>query len=152
MANFFEEAVKLYNNPKAVANWLLGEIAAYLNENKKSMDEIDFMPAQLAELLQLIEKGTISGKIAKTVIVQVLKTGKSVKDVVAESGMTQISNEDEVIKIIREVLANNPKPVQQYKEGKKTTIGFLVGQVMKASKGRANPGLANKLLKQELEA
>ena len=151
IANFFEETINLHKNPKAVANWILGDLSAYLNENKKSIEKIDFTPAQLAELLQSIEKGTISGKIAKTVIVQVLKTRKSVKEVVAESGMTQISNEDEVAKIIREVLANNPKPVQQYKEGKKTTIGFLVGQVMKATKGRANPGLANKLLKQELE-
>jgi aspartyl-tRNA(Asn)/glutamyl-tRNA(Gln) amidotransferase subunit B len=152
MSNFFEEALKLYKNPKIIANWLLGDLSAYLNENKKIIDQIDFTPAQLAEILQLIDKGTISGKLAKNVLVEVLKTGKQVKDVIAESGMTQISNEKELTKIIKEVLKNNSDPVEEYKKGKKTATGFLVGQVMKATKGRANPGLVNKLLKQELES
>lgn len=150
MANFFEDTLKLYNKPKIVANWMIGDLSAYLNDQKKRIDQIDFTPAQLAELLQLIDKGTISGKIAKTVLLQVLKTGKSIKDIITESGMTQISNEDELVKIVKEVIKNNPGPAEQYKAGKKTTIGFLVGQVMKASKGRANPGLANKLLAKEL--
>lgn len=150
MADFFEETLKLYNKPKIVANWMIGDLSAYLNDQKKRIDQVDFTPAQLAELLQLIDKGTISGKIAKTVLAQVLKTGGSIKDIIAESGMTQISNEDELVKIVKEVIKNNPGPVGQYKAGKKTTIGFLVGQVMKASKGRANPGLANKLLVKEL--
>ncbi len=152
IANFFEECAKLYNKPKIIANWILGDLSAYLNEDKKSIDQVDFTPTQLVEILELIDKGTISGKIAKNVLAQVLKTGKQVKDIIADSGMTQISNEDAVLNIIRGVLKNNPKPVEQYKAGKKTTIGFLVGQVMKATKGRANPGLANKLLKQELES
>ncbi len=151
MANFFEETLKLYKNPKTIANWMLGDLSAYLNESKKAMDEIDFTPPQLAEILRLIDQGTISGKIAKNVLVQVLKTGKQIKDVIAESSMTQISDETELRKIIQEVIKNNPKPVEEYKKGKKTSIGFLVGQVMKASKGRANPELANKLLKTELE-
>jgi len=150
MANFFEECVKLLNKPKNIANWILGDLSAYLNENKKGIDQIDFTPAQLVELLQLIDKGTISGKIAKTVLPKVLQTGKQIKDVISESGMTQISNEDEIVNIVKEVLKNNPGPVEQYKSGKTTVIGFLVGQVMKATKGRANPGLANKLLKQQL--
>jgi len=152
MANFFEETLKLYKNPKTIVNWMLGDLNAYLNENKKSIDAVDFSPPQLAEILELIDKGTISGKIGKSVLVQVLKTGKQIKDVIAESGMTQISDEAELKKIIQEVIKNNPKPVEEYKKGKKTSIGFLVGQVMKASKGRANPGLVNKLLKKELEA
>lgn len=150
MADFFEETLKLYNKPKIVANWMIGDLSAYLNDQKKRIDQVDFTPAQLAELLQLIDKGTISGKIAKTILLQVLKTGKSIKDIIAESGMTQISNEDELVKIVKDIIKNNPGPVEQYKAGKKTTIGFLVGQVMKASKGRANPGLANKLLTKEL--
>jgi aspartyl-tRNA(Asn)/glutamyl-tRNA(Gln) amidotransferase subunit B len=152
MANFFEETLKLYKNPKTIANWMLGDLSAYLNENKKSIEEVDFAPPQLAEILGLIDKGTISGKIAKNVLLQVLKTGKQIKDVIAESGMTQISDEKELRGIIQEVIKKNPDPVEEYKKGKKTAIGFLVGQVMKASKGRANPGLVNKLLKKELEA
>jgi len=149
-ANFFEETLKLHNKPKIIANWMLGDLTAYLNEQKKMIDQIDFTPAQLAEILELIDKGTISGKIAKTVLVKVLETGKQVKDIIAESGMTQISDEGEMVKIVQEVIKNNPGPVEQYKGGKKGVIGFLVGQVMKASKGRANPGLANKLLTKEL--
>jgi aspartyl-tRNA(Asn)/glutamyl-tRNA(Gln) amidotransferase subunit B len=152
LASFFEESIKLYNKPKIIANWMLGDLTAFLNENNKSIDLIDFTPAQLTEILQLIDKGTISGKIAKTLLVEVLKSGKQVKDVIAESGMTQLSDESELTKIIQEVIKNNPEPVEEYKKGKKTTIGFLVGQVMKATKGRANPGLANKLLKKALES
>ncbi len=150
MANFFEECIKLYKNPKTIANWLLVEVAAYLNESKKTIGEINFTPAQLIEILQLIDQGTISGKIAKTVLVEVLKTGRQAKDVIAESGLTQISNEKELEQIIKDVINNNPKPVEEYKKGKETAITFLVGQVMKLSKGRANPKLATDLLKQAL--
>lgn len=152
MSNFFEECVKLYKNPKAITNWLLVEVAAFLNESKKTISEINFTPAQLVEILQLIDKGTISGKIAKTVLAEVLKTGRQAKDVITASGLTQISSEKELDLMVKEVIKNNPKPVEEYKAGKKTAIGFLVGQLMKASKGRANPELANKLLTKELES
>ena len=150
MADFLEECVKLYPKPAAIANWLVGDVAAYLNENNKSFEDLDFTPAQMAEILQLIDNGTLSGKMAKEVLFTVLKTGKQVKDVIAESGMTQISDEGELQKIVQEVIKNNPKQVEQFKAGKETVIMFLVGQVMKASKGKANPNLATKLLKQEL--
>jgi aspartyl-tRNA(Asn)/glutamyl-tRNA(Gln) amidotransferase subunit B len=146
LAAFFEESINLFNKPKVVANWIMGDLTAYLNEHKKSIAEIDLTPAQLTEILKLIEEGTISGKIAKNLLSQVLETGKQVKDLVDELGLTQISGEDELKKIIQEVIKNNPNPVQEYKKGKKTVSGFLVGQVMKATKGRANPGLVNKLL------
>jgi len=152
IAGFFEECVRRYDKPKAVANWILGDLTAHLNDNKRTIDQIDFTPAQLAEILQLIDKGTISGKIAKSVLSQVLKSGKSIKDVIAESGMTQISNEDELKKIIEDIIKNNPKQVEQYKGGKTTLVAFFVGQAMKATKGRANPGLVNKLIKQALGA
>jgi len=150
MANFFEEAAKLYAKPSVIANWLVGDITAFLKENKKEFGELDFTPAQLAEILRLMAEGTLSGKLAKSVLLETLKTGKQIKDVIAESGMTQISNEAELENIVKEVINNNPKPVEEYKKGKETTITFLVGQVMKASKGRANPELATKLLKQAL--
>ena len=150
MANFFEETVKLYPKAGLIANWLVGDITAYLKEKKQSFTEINFTPAQLMEILKLIEAGTLSNKLAKEVIIQVLSTGKQVKDVIAESGMTQISDQGELEKIIAEVIKNNPKPVEEYKGGKETTITFLVGQVMKLSKGRANPKLAGELLKKAL--
>lgn len=150
LAAFFEESLKLYDKPKVLANWLMGDVSAYLNEHKKGIDEINFQPAKLVEMLALIDKGTISGKIAKTVLVEVLSSGKSVQDVVKEKGLTQVSDEGELLKIIKDVIKSNPAQVEQYKSGKTAVIGFLVGQVMKASKGRANPGLANKLLAKEL--
>lgn len=150
MANFFEECVKLHNQPTAAANWLLGEVTAYLNEHKKTLAEAALAPAALAELLGLIENGTISGTSAKTVLIKVLETGKAVKDVVAESDLTQISDEGELAKVIEEIIKNNPKQVEQYKGGKTTVLAFFVGQVMKATKGRANPGLVNKLLARSL--
>jgi aspartyl-tRNA(Asn)/glutamyl-tRNA(Gln) amidotransferase subunit B len=152
MADFLEETVKLYSKPAVIANWLIGDITAYLNENKKSFDELDFSPAQLAELLQLMGNGTLSGKMAKEVLFAILKTGKQIKDVIADSGMTQISDEDELLKIVQEVIKSNPKQVEQFKAGKETVMMFLVGQVMKLSKGKANPEVATRLLKQELSA
>lgn len=152
LANFFEAAIALYNKPKIVANWLLGELTAYLNENKKTINELGFTPTQMAELLLLIDQGTISGKIAKAVLTEVLKTGKQVNAVIAEQGLTQISDAGELEKLARDVINSNPKPAAEYKAGKKAAIGFLVGQLMKASKGRANPGLANQLLEKLLNA
>ncbi|MFH1683530.1 MAG: Asp-tRNA(Asn)/Glu-tRNA(Gln) amidotransferase subunit GatB [Candidatus Margulisiibacteriota bacterium] len=146
LSAFFEETIKLYNKPKIAANWIMGDLQAYLNANNLTIEQSAFTPTQLVEMLQLIDKGTISGKIAKTVLADVLKSGKSVQDIIKEKGLTQVSDEGEIIKIIKEVIKNNPKQVEQYKGGKKAVMGFLVGQVMKASKGRANPGLANKLL------
>ena len=151
VSKFFEETIAIHNNPKIVANWLMGDITAYLKDNKLDLEQADITPAQLAEMLQLIDKGTISGKIAKIVITEVMKSGKTVQDIIKEQGLTQISDEGEVVKIVKEVVAKNAKAAEEYKAGKKTTIGFLVGQVMKESKGKANPGLANKLLKQELD-
>jgi aspartyl-tRNA(Asn)/glutamyl-tRNA(Gln) amidotransferase subunit B len=150
LADFFEEAVKLYPHPTTVANWLVGELTAYLNENKKVLTELDFTPPQLAEILTLIENGTLSGKLAKTVLYEVLNSGKQAKDIIAERGLSQISDEDEMIKIVQEVIKNNPKQVEQFKSGKETVMMYLVGQVMKASEGKANPALANQLLKKLL--
>ena len=148
--NFFEETVKLYPKPAVAANWLVGDITAFLNENKKSFGDLEFSPPQLAELLKMIDEGTLSNKLAKEVLFTVLKTGKQVKDVIAESGLIQISNEDELNKIVADVIKNNPNPVEEYKKGKEASLTFLIGQVMKASKGRANPELARELLKKKL--
>ena len=150
LATFFEECLALYNKPKVLANWIMGDLTAYLKDNKLTIEKIDFAPAQLVGMVQLIDKGTINGNIAKTVLVETLKTGKSVQDIIKEKGLTQVSDEGEIVKIVKDVIKNNSKQVEQYKAGKKAVAGFLVGQVMKASKGRANPGLVNKLLAKEL--
>jgi aspartyl-tRNA(Asn)/glutamyl-tRNA(Gln) amidotransferase subunit B len=130
----------------------MGDLTAYLNENKKRLKDIDFTPAQLSEILKLIEGGTLSGKLAKEVLIKVLNSGKQVKDVIAESGMTQISDQGEIEKIVEEVIKSNPKPVAEYQSGKTAVLTFMVGQVMKLSKGRANPALATEMLKKALGA
>jgi aspartyl-tRNA(Asn)/glutamyl-tRNA(Gln) amidotransferase subunit B len=150
MADFLDEAVKLKAKASTAANWLIGDLTAYCKENKKLFSELPLSPAQLAELMQLIEQGTLSNKIAKEVLFTVLKTGKQVKDIIAESGLTQISGEDELLKIAQEIVINNPKQVEQYKGGKEAVMMFFVGQMMKLTKGRANPEVATKLLKQAL--
>ena len=149
-AEFFEETLKHYNNPKIVANWLLGEVMAYLKANKVEIEKANITPIKLAEMLELIDKGTISGKIAKTVLAEILNTGKSVQDIIKEQGLTQISDEGEIVKIVQEVIQNNPKQVEQFKAGKDAVIMFLVGQVMKLSKGRAKPDAVQKILREEL--
>jgi aspartyl-tRNA(Asn)/glutamyl-tRNA(Gln) amidotransferase subunit B len=151
LAGFFEAALKVYNKPLAIANWLAGDITAYLKEQKKLIDELPLKPDQLAELQKAIDDGTISGKIAKTVLTEVMKSGKPVKEVIAGAGLTQISNESELTRIVEEIIKNNPGQVEQYRGGKETVIAFFVGQVMKASKGRANPNLTNQLLKKLLK-
>jgi aspartyl-tRNA(Asn)/glutamyl-tRNA(Gln) amidotransferase subunit B len=150
LALYFEDCVKIYKKPKVAANWIMGDLAAYLNENKKSIEQIDFTPSQLAEILNLIDTGTISGKIAKTVLAEVLSSGRSVQDIIKEKGLTQISDEGELEKIIADVIKNNPKQVEQFKSGKETVIMFFVGQVMKATKGRAKPDAVQKLLRKAL--
>jgi aspartyl-tRNA(Asn)/glutamyl-tRNA(Gln) amidotransferase subunit B len=151
LADFFETTLKYYDNPKVIANWLLGELTALLKEQGLSIDQSGFTPAQLAELLKQIDNSSISGKIAKEVLAIAQKSGKQVLDIIKESGLTQISDENDLLQAVKEVIKNNPKPVAEYRSGKKTAVGFLVGQLMKLTKGRANPSLANKLVLKELE-
>jgi len=148
--DFFEAVVKLHNQPATAANWIVGEVTAFLNEQKKSFADLELSPTQLAEILKMIDAGTLSNKLAKDVLFQALKTGKQIKDVVAESGLTQISDESELKKVIEEIIKNNPKQVEQFKAGKTAVLAFFVGQVMKATKGQANPQVLNELLKKAL--
>lgn len=165
-SNFFEEALKIFAaKPSNYANLLIVEIPAILADINRdriakgllghdlsgnTLINIGFSSAKLAEIEKLKEEGTISHKIAKSVISKALISGKEIKDIVAESG-AQISDQGELSKIIAEVIAGNAKVVADYKGGKETALTFLVGQVMKLSKGRANPALANKLLKEALK-
>jgi len=151
LAKFLEECISVYKGEaKNIYKWILGDLIAYLKSKKTTIKDIELKPAQLVELVQTIEKGSISGNIAKKVLIQLIETGKNVAEIVKKSGMTQISNEDEILKLIKEVLSKNEKSITDYKAGKKNVIGHLVGQVMKESKGRANPKLVNQLLQKEL--
>jgi aspartyl-tRNA(Asn)/glutamyl-tRNA(Gln) amidotransferase subunit B len=148
--DFFEEAVRGYPKAKIVANWINGELAAMLNAANLDIDESAVIPKHLVELLKLIDKGTISGKIAKTVFKEVFETGKLPQIIVEEMNLVQISDEEAVGKFVDQVIAENPAVVEEFKQGKEKALGFLVGQVMKLSQGKANPQMVNKLLKEKL--
>jgi aspartyl-tRNA(Asn)/glutamyl-tRNA(Gln) amidotransferase subunit B len=150
MAKLFEDSVVLINDPKEICNWVLGDLLAFSNDKKVNIFTDISVPAKLAEVIKNMKSGAISRKTAKEVLIKALDTDKTVSDIIKDSGLTQISNEDEIIKIVREVVAANPGPVAQYKAGKTTVAAFFVGQVMKTTKGRANPDAVNRLVAAEL--
>jgi aspartyl-tRNA(Asn)/glutamyl-tRNA(Gln) amidotransferase subunit B len=151
MAAFFDDCIKLLNEPKDISNWIIGDVSAYINEKKRAISELNLTPATLIEILKLVSKGTISRKTAKDVLVKTLDTGKSVHDIIAESGSTQISDENELMDVILDAINNNPKSAADYKGGKEAALFHLMGQIMKATKGRANPETAKQLLVKELK-
>ncbi len=150
MANFFDAALAYYGDAKMLANWVMGDVTRLLNTNQCSVLDSPISAKQLAELLELINKGTLSGKIAKSVLEEMYNTGKDAGTIVKEKGLAQISDEGALHGIIDGVIAANPQSVEDYRAGKDKAIGFLVGQIMKATKGQANPGLVNQLLKEKL--
>jgi aspartyl-tRNA(Asn)/glutamyl-tRNA(Gln) amidotransferase subunit B len=151
LADYFEAAAAAAGNPKGISNWMMGELLRTMNERGQTVTDITLTPAALAGLVGLIDRGTISSTIAKDVFAKMYGSGRSAEDIVAADGLAQIGDEDAVVRIVRDVLARNADAVAQYRAGKTQTFGFLVGQVMKASGGKANPKLANQLLKRELE-
>lgn len=146
LADFFEDSLNYTKDAKSVSNWIMGDLLGYLNSNNLELSEVKITGQGLGEMIGLIEKGTISSKIAKTVFKEMLESGKLPAQIVEEKGLVQISDEGAIKGIVEQVVANNPQSVEDYKAGKQKAIGFLVGQVMKESKGKANPALANKLL------
>ncbi|KKM09566.1 glutamyl-tRNA amidotransferase [Clostridiales bacterium PH28_bin88] len=150
LADFFDRAVDLYHDAKTVSNWVMGDLLRLLNANGQEIEESAITPEGLAALLKLMDDGTISGKIAKTVFEEMFTTGKPPADIVKEKGLVQISDEGEIAAMVDRVLAANPGVVEDYRSGKEKAFGFLVGQVMKETKGKANPTLVNKLLKERL--
>lgn len=146
LADLFESSLDYTKDAKAVANWIMGDLLGYLNSNSLELSDVLLTGQGLGEMIGLLEKGTISSKIAKTVFKEMLQSGKLPQQIVEEQGLVQISDEGAILAIVQEVIASNPASVEDYKAGKEKAIGFLVGQVMKQSKGKANPGLANKLL------
>ncbi|MDJ0581646.1 Asp-tRNA(Asn)/Glu-tRNA(Gln) amidotransferase subunit GatB [Crocosphaera sp.] len=150
VAEYYETAVNSGADAKLVANWVTQDIAAYLNNNKLSITEIALKSDSLGELVQLIEKGTISGKIAKEILPELLEKGGSPKAIVESKGMTQISDPGEIEKVISALMEANPSEVEKYRGGKKKLKGFFVGQVMKQTGGRADPKLTNQLVEKLL--
>lgn len=146
LADYFEAAVATGADAKSISNWIMVELLGYMNKNNLEIDQVNMTPENLAKMVQLIEKGTISGKIAKTVFTEMLESGKDPETIVKEKGLVQISDEGAIREIVEKVIAANPQSVNDYRNGKERALGFLVGQVMKETKGKANPQLVNKLL------
>jgi aspartyl-tRNA(Asn)/glutamyl-tRNA(Gln) amidotransferase subunit B len=151
MADYFDEVLSHKVDAKATANYLMGEVSKYLNNENLSVSQCPVTAANLAGLLELIGKGTISGKIAKTVFEDMWKTGKDAGTVVKEKGLVQISDEGAILAIVDAVIADNPQSIADYKAGKEKALGFLVGQIMKQTKGRANPAMVNKMLREQIK-
>jgi aspartyl-tRNA(Asn)/glutamyl-tRNA(Gln) amidotransferase subunit B len=152
LADYFEVVASTSGNAKAASNWVMGELLRTLKENGAALSAIALTPAGLAGLIALIDKGTISSSIAKDVFGRMVESGESAETIVAREGLAQIGDEDALVAIVRAVVARNADAVAQYRAGKMQTFGFLVGQVMKDSGGKANPKLANQLLRTELDA
>jgi len=150
IADLFEDSLKYTKDAKSVSNWIMGELLGYLNSNNLEFSEVKMTGQGLGEMIGLIEKGTISTKIAKTVFKEMLESGKLPQQIVEEKGLVQISDEGAIKSIVEQVVAANPQSVEDYKAGKQKAIGFLVGQVMKESRGKANPAIVNKLLEEVL--
>jgi aspartyl-tRNA(Asn)/glutamyl-tRNA(Gln) amidotransferase subunit B len=151
LGDYFERAAKNYNNYKQLANWILGELLCYLGQGNIDIDKSPITPVALIELLELIDRGVISGKIAKNIFEEMFKTGQSAALLVQKSGSTQISNKEEIDDIIEKVVRDNCETVQDYISGKEKAIHFLVGQVMRQTKGRAQPDIVLNLLRERID-
>ncbi|MCD2255148.1 Asp-tRNA(Asn)/Glu-tRNA(Gln) amidotransferase subunit GatB [Agrilactobacillus fermenti] len=151
MSDFFDAAVAQGADPKQVSNWLMGEVNAYLNENKLDLQETKLTPEHLATMINLIKDGTISSKIAKKVFQEIITNGTEPKQWVEEKGMVQLSDPAKLTPIIDEVLDNNQQSIDDFKNGKDRAVGFLVGQIMKQTRGKANPKVVNQILMAELK-
>ncbi len=150
IADYFEACVKLFPQPKIVSNWVMGELTRELNNSGTNILASPVTPERLVSLLQLVDRGVISLKVAREIFPELYGSGKTPEQIVQEKGLTQVSDEEALDPIITDVLSKNPAQVAQFKEGKQQVLGFLVGQVMKTSGGKANPGKVNELLKKKL--
>ncbi len=150
-ADFFDATVALGTTPKAASNWIMGDIAKITNDKELEAGDIPFTPAHLSSLISLIEKGTISNSAAKKVLDAMFESPEEPAKIVEKLGLSQVSDEGAILQMIQDVLAQNPQSFVDYKAGKDRAMGFLVGQVMKISRGKANPQVINKLLKEALD-
>jgi len=150
LADYYEACVKLFPEPKQVSNWIMGDLLRLLKEDEREVEDCPLAPQQLAEMLGLMRDGTISGKIAKTIFEEMYKCGKGARQIVQEQGLMQITDEDALNNAVKEILQTYPQEVEAYRKGKEKLLGFFVGQVMKATKGKANPQLVNEILRKKL--
>ena len=151
LSDFFEKAVSICNNPKAVCNWLTSDIARILNEKEMEPDEIPFYPEELTELIGLIDKGTISSKIAKDVLEKKFEENEKPSRIIEKNGWVQISDEGAIKEVVKKILDANPQSIIDFKNGKDKALGFLVGQAMKETKGKANPQMLNEMFKEAMK-
>jgi aspartyl-tRNA(Asn)/glutamyl-tRNA(Gln) amidotransferase subunit B len=150
--DFFDECVKAYPDAKTVSNWMMGELSRLLNQNNQEIGECRLQPLDLVQMLQAMDDGTISGKMAKVVFEEMFASGKSPVVIIKEKGLVQISDAGTLLPVIEDIIKANPKVVEDYKNGKDKAFGFFVGQIMKSTRGQANPALVNQLLKERLDS
>jgi aspartyl-tRNA(Asn)/glutamyl-tRNA(Gln) amidotransferase subunit B len=151
-ADYFEESLKILNEPKLIANWITGPLTAILNERKEDFSNILLEPCDFAEMVKLVSNNRINSNTAKEEVLPEIINGKiNPASIVEKKDIAQVSNKDELDSIINKIIKGNPKPVDDFKQGKKQAIGFLVGQVMKETKGKANPELVNEILRSKIE-
>ena len=150
MANFFEDTVANNVDPKLASNWITSDIVGYLKANKLSFSELQLSPVNLAEMINMISNNTISGKIAKEILPELIEKNISPQNYVEEKGLAMISDSASILPIIDQLIIEYPKEVESFKNGKTKLLGFFVGQLMKRTKGKADPKLANKLLSEKL--
>jgi aspartyl-tRNA(Asn)/glutamyl-tRNA(Gln) amidotransferase subunit B len=150
LAEYFEEALADYPEAKKLSNWMMTELMRELKGSDMEIEECPVKPAQFAALLATIDKGTISGKIAKTVFLDMMASGKDAETIIKEKNLVQMSDEGELVAIVQEIIAANPDQAQQFRDGKTKVMGFFVGQLMQKTKGKANPRMANELFAKEL--
>ena len=150
LADYFEQCCKHYNNAKNIAKWIMGDFSALLNKEKMTIKDSRVAPENLCKMMEIIDKGKISSKIAKLVFEEMFSTGKNPQKIIEDRGLEQISDEGLLEAIIEEVIKDNPGPVEQFKEGKDKAIGFLIGRVMAKTKGKANPGMVNEIIIKKL--
>lgn len=151
VAEFFETAIKCGASPKAASNWIMGDIFRIMKEKYVSIDEINVTPENLASMIEQIEKGVISNTAAKQVMEEMTKTGETPEEIIEKLGLKQVNDENAILDIIHTAFEANPQSIADYKGGKDRAVGFLVGQVMRLSKGKANPSAVNKLILEELQ-
>jgi aspartyl-tRNA(Asn)/glutamyl-tRNA(Gln) amidotransferase subunit B len=150
LADYFEQCCSYYDNAKNIANWIMGDFSALLNKEKISIKDSRVTPESLCRMLEIVDKGKISSKIAKSVFEEMFATGKDPQKIIEDRGLEQISDEGLLEAIIEEVIRDNPGPAEQFKEGKEKALSFLIGKVMAKTKGKANPGMVNEIITKKL--
>jgi len=151
VADYFEKCAALYDNPKIVANWLMGDVSAYMKDNNILIKDLNLKPDQLSGMLKMIDSGVITGKVAKALLIEIIQTGRAPEKLVKEKGLEQISDVNLLETAISQAISENPKSVEDFKGGKDNAVMFLMGKVMQKTKGRANPNKVNEMLREKLK-